>query len=168
MIEQKLKKGEFQKALAVYGQAVKAFQKGDSGKAAELFEAFIEKFPGELEVVDRAKIYLAIIRKQPGSGSSSLKSAEDYCYDGVSRMNDGDFEGALKSLDKALKMKEKEGRTHYLMSNAYCRMGQIDDCLDHLKKAIQKDKEFSVRAQNEPEFKSLWEDKKFKLITRLA
>jgi len=47
-------------------------------------------------------------------------------------------------------------------------MGQADSALELLKKAVQKDKNFSVLAQNEPDFESLWEDKKFKLITKLV
>jgi hypothetical protein len=47
-------------------------------------------------------------------------------------------------------------------------MGQTDDALDCLKKAIQKDRTVTVLAQNEPDFEPLWEDKKFKLIVTLA
>jgi hypothetical protein len=47
-------------------------------------------------------------------------------------------------------------------------MGQPEPALDYLKKAIQKDKLFSTLAQNEPDFEPLWDDKKFKLLTRLA
>jgi hypothetical protein len=47
-------------------------------------------------------------------------------------------------------------------------MGEAETALDLLKKAVQKDKTYAVLAQNEPDFEPLWEDKKFKLITKLA
>jgi hypothetical protein len=47
-------------------------------------------------------------------------------------------------------------------------MGQADEALETLKKAIQKDRSFAILAQNEPDFEALWEDKKFKLITKLV
>jgi len=47
-------------------------------------------------------------------------------------------------------------------------MGKIEECLEHLKKAIQLDKGFSILAQNESDFEIIREDKKFKLITRMT
>jgi tetratricopeptide (TPR) repeat protein len=166
--EQRAKKDEYQRVLASYAQAVKEFHKGDFEKAAELLEAFIEKHPAEREVVDRAQIYLAIARKRPRKESISLKTFEDYYRTAVVRVNQADYEGALRLLDKALEFKENEGQIYYIMADAYCLMGQPETGLDHLKKAIQKDKSFAVLAQNEPDFEALWEDKRFKLLTKLV
>ena len=54
------------------------------------------------------------------------------------------------------------------MADANILMGQVDAALEFLKKAVQKDKNLSILAQNEPDFESLWEDKKFKLIAKLG
>jgi tetratricopeptide (TPR) repeat protein len=97
-----------------------------------------------------------------------LKDFDDYYHWSVIRINQGDYEGALKLLQKALDFKEKEGLVFYLLADVHCLMGQGEPGLDYLKKAIQKDKMFSVLAQNEPDFEHLWDDKKFKLITRLV
>ncbi len=168
MSETKLKKDEYQKALAAYGHAVKEFKKGDFEKAAEAFTAFIEKYPAETEVVDRARSYLAMAQRKPKKEGFSLKTFDDCCLAAVFKINEADFQGALKALEKALEFKTNEGRVYYLMADAYCRLGDADNTLEFLKKAIQKDKMFSVMAQNELDFKPVWEDKKFKLITRLA
>jgi tetratricopeptide (TPR) repeat protein len=166
--EQRSKKDEYQKALAAYGQAVKEFQKGEFEKAAESFKGFMEKFPAEKEIVDRAKTYLAIIQKRPRKDSAPLKDFEDHYRSAIVKINHGDYPGAVKVLEKALEFKEKEGLVYYLLADVHCLMGQSDDALDFLKKAIQKDRQFSVLAQNEPNFELIWEDKKFKLITKLV
>lgn len=166
--EQRSKKDEYQKALAAYGQAVKEFRKGDPQKAAELFDAFIEKYPAEKEVVDRARTYLALTRRASKKDMAPPKTFDDHCRQGVARINMGDYEAAVKVLEKALDFKENEGLVHYLLADARCLMGQADAAMDELKKAIQKDKAYSVLAQNEPDFEALWDDKKFKLIARLA
>lgn len=168
MREQRSKKDEYQKTLSAYGQAVKEFRKGDFEKAADLLQSFIEKFPAESEVVDRAKTYLMIAQKGPKRDASPPKTFDDHCRQAVARMNMGDFEGAVKVLNKALELGENEGLVHYLLADARCLMGQADAAMDDLKKAIQKDKLYSVLAQNEPDFEPLWDDKKFKLIVRLA
>jgi tetratricopeptide (TPR) repeat protein len=166
--EQRSKKDEYQKALAAYGLAVKEFHKGEFEKAAESFKGFIEKFPADREIVDRAKVYLAIAQKRPKKEAVSLKGFEDHYRSAVAKINLRDFAGAVKLLEKALEFKENEGLIHYLLADAHCLMGEADTALDLLKKAIQKDKNYSVLAQNEPDFEPLWEDKKFKLITKLV
>ena len=168
MTEQRAKKDEYQKVLASYAQAMKEFHKGDFEKAAEMLEAFIEKHAVEREVVDRAQTYLAIARKRPRKESVSLKNFEDYYRTAVVRINQGDYDGALRLLEKALEFKENEGRIYYIMADAYCLMGQPETGLEHLKKAIQKDKSFAIISQNEPDFEALWDDKRFKLLTKLV
>jgi tetratricopeptide (TPR) repeat protein len=118
--------------------------------------------------VDRAKSYLAIAQKRPKKESVSLKGFEDHYRYGIVKINQGDHAGAVKILEKALEFKEKEGLVYFLLADVHCLMAQTDTALDYLKKAIQKDRTFSVVAQNEPDFEALWEDKKFKLIVKLV
>ena len=168
MREQRSKKDEYQKALAAFGLAVKEFQKGEFEKAAASFKDFIEKFPADREVVDRAKAYLSIAQKKPKKDSVSLKGFEDHYRYAVAKINQKDYAGALKLLEKASEYKEKEGLINYLAADVHSLTGQVDEALDLLKKAVQKDKNFAVLAQNEPDFEALWEDKRFKLITKLV
>ncbi len=168
MREQRSKKDEYQKALAAFGLAVKEFQKGEFEKAAASFKDFIEKFPADREVVDRAKAYLSIAQKKPKKDSVSLKGFEDHYRYAAAKINQKDYAGALKLLEKALEYKEKEGLVNYLAADVHSLMGQVDEALELLKKAVQKDKNFAVLAQNEPDFEALWEDKRFKLITKLV
>jgi len=166
--EQRSKKDEYQKALAAYGQAIKEFQKGDLEKSAAAFKDFIEKFPADKEIVDRARAYLAIAQKRSKKEGVTLKGFEDHFRYAVARINGKDYPGAVKLLEKALEYKEQEGLVNYMLADAHCLMGQPDEALDLLKKAVQKDKNFAILAQNEPDFEALWEDKKFKLIIKLA
>jgi tetratricopeptide (TPR) repeat protein len=166
--EEKSKKDNYEKALAAYAEAVKEFQKARPEKAQELFRSFLEKYDGEKELVDRARLYLKIIQERGKRESISLKTSDDYFYYSVYKINSGDYEEALKLLEKALTLGEEEGRTYYLMANAYIRLGKNEEALEHLKKAFQKDKFFRIMAQNEMDFEPLWEDKKFKLLTRMT
>ena len=168
MTEQRTKKDEYQKVLTAFGQAVREFHKGDLDKAVLLLEEFIDKHPSEREIVDRARTYLTIARSRPKKETVSPKGFDDYYRWSVVRINQRDFEGALKLLQKALDFKEQEGLVYYLLADVHSLMGQAEPCLDYLKKAIQKDKMFGILAQNEPDFEILWDDKKFKLLVRLA
>lgn len=164
----KAKKDDYQKALTAYNQAMKVFRKGGYEKAAEMLKTLPEKHASEKELVDRARIYIAICKERQKKEKILLKTFDDFYQYSVYRINQGEFKEALKWLEKARQIKPKEGKILYLMADAYCLMGNTEDCLEQLKKAIQIDKYFSILAQNESDFESLKEDKKFKLITRMA
>jgi len=166
--KEKVKKDEYEKAFTAYTQAMRAFHKRDFEKAVELLNAFLDKHASERELVDRAKIYFTICREGQKKEKVQLKTFDDYYQYSVFKINQGDYEEALKLLEKAREMEPQEGKILYLMADAYCKMGQMDQCLEHLKRAIQLDKYFRILAQNEADFEPLWEDKKFKLITRMA
>ncbi len=167
MKEESGKKDSYERALNAYAEAIKEYRKGNWEKAQSLFEAFIGKFGNEKELVDRVNVYLTIIKGKGKRALGTPKTSEECYYFSVYRLNQGQYDEALKWLNKALELKGDEGRVYYLMAEIYCLLGQTDNALEHLKKAIQKDKIYKVMAQNEADFASLWEDKKFKLITKL-
>lgn len=162
------KKDDYQKALNLYSQAIKEFRKGDYEKATASFESLLEKYPEEYELTDRAKVYLTICKRGPKKESISPKTLEDYLFYGQLKINQADYDGALKLLEKALEFRKDEGRIYYLMATAYVQSGRLDDSLEALKKAIQKDKTLAILAQNEPDFEPLWEDKRFKVLVKLS
>jgi len=166
--KEKLKKDAYEKSLAAYGQAMKLFRKGDLAKAQELFKAFLEKHPEEKELVDRAKMYLSISESRLDKESIQLKTFEDYYQYSVYKLNQEDYEQALKLLMKAREKEPKEGKIPYLMSLVHCQMGNVEKCLETLKDAVRLDRYYGILAQNESAFEPIWEDKKFKVITKLA
>jgi len=166
LAEQKQKKSDYEKSLLAYSQAMKAFHKGDYPRAAELLKEFLEKHVSEKELVDRAKVYLSICEEQKIDKGFKLTASDDYYQFGIYKLNQGEYEESLKLLKKAAEMKPKDGKFFYSMADCCCLMGNEDKCLEYLKKAIQLDKYFKILAQNERDFEQLWEDKRFKLITR--
>ncbi len=166
MTDVKSRKDDYQKALAAFGQAMKEFHKGDMEKSVASLKGVIEKFPSERELVDRARIYLTLAQKRPRRDAVSLKTFEDHFQYAVYKINQGDPAAALKILEKALEFKTEEGKVYYLMADAAVLAKDLEPALEHLRKAVQKDKVFSILAQNEPDFEPLWEDKRFKVLVR--
>jgi len=154
--------------VEAYGQAMKVFRKGDYAKAKELFAAFIEKYESEKEIVDRIRIYLALCENRQKKEIVSLKTFEDYYEYAVYKQNQNDYDQTIKLLEKAKELNPKEGKAPYLMALTYCLIKENDKCLESLKDAVHIDKFFGILAQNESGFEPLWEDKKFKVITKMG
>jgi tetratricopeptide (TPR) repeat protein len=166
--KEKVNLDNYEKTLSSYGQAVKAFRRGDCKKAIEYFIAFIEKYPKEKELVDRARIYMKICDDRSKKDTIALKDFDDYYEMGVYRMNQGAYEEALKLFNKALEKDSGEGKIIYLIGKTHYLLGDKNKFLDYLKSAIQVDKSFKIFAQNDMDLEGLKDDKKFKLITKLA
>lgn len=164
----KAKIDSFEKTLSSYSQAVKAFRRGDCSKTKQYFEAFIEKYPLEKELIDRAKIYMKICEDKGKKDDFALKDFNDYYEMGVYNLNKGAYEEAIKLFNKALEKDSDEGKIFYLIGKAHFLMGDKDKFLDNLKSAIQVDKSFKIFAQNDMDIDDIKNDKKFKLITKLA
>lgn len=164
--KERMKKDLYEKTLVAYSQAMKAVRKGDYAKAKELFQAFLEKHNTEKEFVDRAQMYLAICENREKKETISLKTFEDYYEYAVYKLNQRNHDEVIKLLEKAKTQKPKEGKVSYLMALTYCQMEDTEKCLENLKDAVHKDKLFGTLAQNESGFEPLWEDKKFKIITK--
>ena len=164
----KAKVDSYEKALSAYGQAVKAFRRGDCKKAIEYFDAIIEKYPTEREIVDRVRLYMKICEDKAKKDTIALKDFEDYYEMGVYKLNKGEYEEALKLFQKALEKNSDEGKILYLIGKTHYFMGDADKFLDNLKSAIHVDKTFKVFAQNDLDIENIKDDKKFKMITKLA
>jgi tetratricopeptide (TPR) repeat protein len=164
------RKDEYQKALNSYGDAMKSFHQGKNDRAEELLQSFLEKYPQERELSDRARIYLKICQERIGKSRerTTLKSEDDYFYYSVYKINQGDLEGAAKLLEKARDMAPRDGRAYYLSAEVACLLAQTEESLEFLKKAVHLNKVYGVLAQNEADFQPLWDDKKFRVITKLA
>jgi len=168
--DDRAKKDEYQKAMAAFGDAIKDFRKGRFDKAADSLRDVITKFPGEREFGDRARVYIAICeeRLRGPRETAPLRTFEDHCHAGVFKMNLPENEEALKLFEKASKMKPDAAVAHYLTAAVLVRLARTEEALEELTKAIKLDKFYKILAQNETDFEPIWEDKKFKILTRMS
>ena len=166
--KEKKKHDDYEKALNVYKQTIKSFQKGDYQKASEQIKGFMNKFDDEKELCARADVYLKICESRLEDKVEKPKDFEDYFLHAVYQLNSGNLEQALELAKKAEQKQPKEGKIHYLIASIYLKMDKLDQALESLKSAVHIDKFFKIMARNETDFEKLWQDKKFKLITKLT
>ena len=133
-----------------------------------MLEALIEKHASERELVDRAQTYIKICQNISKKEAIPSKTFDDLYENGVFLMNLGRYEDALKLFNKAIEKNPDHAKILYFMAAIYQSMGDTDQSLEFLKKSIQKDKYFKILAQNDSDFEDLREDKKFKILTKLA
>jgi tetratricopeptide (TPR) repeat protein len=160
------KKSRYQEAIKAYDKAVKKFRKGELAESGKLFSGLLDKYGTEIELADRARLYLAICAKKKDKTKLVLKSYDDFIAHGIYLMNEGMFNDALKDFSKAGQLEPKEAKVPYLTAINHILAGNKQESLDSLKNAISLDGNYSVMAQNESDFESIWEDEEFKAVTK--
>jgi tetratricopeptide (TPR) repeat protein len=133
-----------------FDRGVAALQKKKFEEAERNFQDLIEKYADEKELVDRARVYLAICERQK-KARPALTEAEDFYYAAVLEKNRGNVPEAIEHLRHAAK-KNGGGHVDFLLACCYAQSGDPGTALEHLKKAIDEDQRHRILARHDSDF----------------
>jgi tetratricopeptide (TPR) repeat protein len=137
-----------------YERGVTALQKKKVAEAERYFSGLIAKYPEETELVDRARVYLAVCEKQKQRADDALTDPEDYYYAAIVEKNRGNVEAAIEHLKKASK-RNGEDRIFFLLACCYAQRGDAGASLENLRRAIEADDRNRVLARHDRDFDPL-------------
>jgi tetratricopeptide (TPR) repeat protein len=149
---------QYKKAVEAFERAVKTFHKGDKDKARTQFDTVISSFAEERELVDRARTFITVCDRGGGERRNSPKDYEGIVTYGIFLHNNGDYQGAVSSLEKAVEMDPKNDHAHYCLAASYARMGDSRGATRHLKRAISTDPYNRILAISDSDFDALRND----------
>jgi tetratricopeptide (TPR) repeat protein len=150
-----------------HNQAVEKFERGfqalqqrQFGKAAELLRAVLNNYADEKELQERARVYLAICERQ-AVHEVKPRSFEDRLHAATVIVNQGAFDEALAQLRKLENDGPANDYVQYLQSVVYAAVGNAEQALAHLRKAIELAPENLFRAAQDPDLEPLRQDAGF-------
>lgn len=144
---------EQEKAYREFEHAVSVLYKQEYDRARSEIKAIIEKYPQERDLQDRARIYLRVCEARahkPGRGEGA-----DLYLQGLVQYNEGEYEEALKILDRAAKSGPEDGRVVYLTACARLAHGDRDEGMRLLREAVRIDTTNRYRALNDPDLEEI-------------
>jgi hypothetical protein len=141
-------------AVEKFERGFQALQQRQFGKAAELLNAVINNFTDEKELQERARVYLSICDRQIGR-EVKPRSFEDRLNAVTVTLNRGAFDEGLAQLRKLESEASGNDYVQYLLSLAHTAIGNVDQALAHLRKAIELAPENLFRAAQDPDLEPL-------------
>jgi tetratricopeptide (TPR) repeat protein len=151
-----------QHALETFEKAMKALGKHDYERAREHFDALLEGFPEERDLLERARSYRAVceraLEKRP---SFRPKTFDEMLHHGVYLHNRGEYEEALKFLRQAAEIHPRNEHVLYCMAATAARAGDSATALKSLRQAVSAGPANRAQARHDPDFESLREDEEF-------
>lgn len=134
-----------------FDRGVAALQKRKIEEAERHFLDLIQKYPDEKELVDRARVYLAICGRRKQVARPALTEPEDFYYAAVLEKNRGNVAEAIEHLKRAAK-KNGGGKVDFLLACCYAQTGESGVALEHLKRAIEEDQRNRILARHDRDF----------------
>jgi tetratricopeptide (TPR) repeat protein len=148
------------RAVEKFERGFQALQQRQFGKAAELLRAVLNDYADEKELQERARVYLAICERQAGH-EAKPRSFEDRLHAATVIVNRGAFDEALALLRKLENDGPANDYVQYLLTVVYAAVGNAEQALAHLRKAIELAPENLFRAAQDPDLEPLRQDAGF-------
>jgi len=134
-----------------FDRGMAALQKRKFDEAERNFLDLIQKYGGERELVDRARVYLAVCERQKKAAGPALSEPEDFYYAALLEKNRGNVSEAIEHLKNAAK-KNGGGRVDFLLACCYALNGEAGTAVEHLRRAIEEDQRHRVLARHDKDF----------------
>jgi tetratricopeptide (TPR) repeat protein len=150
-----------EKALKEFERGVGHLQRRNYTEALERFQAVLEGYPQEKELLDRAQVYMRICKEMGDRKAPQPKTTDEVFYFGVIKANDADYDEAVKLFERALQESPKDEKIHYLMASTLALKGDRREALSHLTQAIELNATNRIYARNDPDFEPLRDDETF-------
>jgi tetratricopeptide (TPR) repeat protein len=152
----------YQTAVRNFEVGVRAFQKQDYHKAAEVFEKLVDI--DARDVAERAQVHLRLCRQRTGRPAAAPKSAEEYYALGIACLNARDLGHAVEHLSKADKLKPNQDHIQYALAVSHALGGNADVAFAHLEAAFTLRPENRFHARRDEDFQGLTSDPRFRRL----
>ncbi|MGH9366937.1 MAG: tetratricopeptide repeat protein [Thermoanaerobaculia bacterium] len=134
-----------------FDRGVSALQKKKIEEAERHLSELTQKYPDEKELVDRARVYLAVCERQKKGAAPALTEPEDFYYAAVLAKNRGQVTEAIEHLKRAVR-KNGAGKVDFLLACCYAQNGERETAIEHLKRAIEEDQSNRILARHDSDF----------------
>jgi tetratricopeptide (TPR) repeat protein len=150
-------------ALRAFEQGVKIFNRRQFGDARSMFENVLVKYPGDVEIVARAQMYIQVCKQkvEHETKAAAPRNADELYDRGVFALNIGDFTQARAFFEKALGLHPDEPHLLYSLAATHAQTGSHEEALNYLKRSIQIQPRFRSQAYNDADFSGLRDNKQF-------
>lgn len=151
--------GRSNAAFQHYQAAVELVQQTKYDKALAAFEKLLPAAPPE--ILERCRMYIQTCRRQLEHSDLSFASPSERFDYAISQLNTGDYETAREQISKVISDDAEADYAYYGLAVLDSITGRVQDCLDHLAKAIEMNPRNRLQARSDGDFQNMVDDPRF-------
>jgi len=142
-----------------YQAAMLLLQQGKFERALAAFEKLMPTAPPEIK--ERCKMYVTTCHRQLERPSLSFATPEEHYDYAVSQLNTGYYEDAREQFNTILAKHPTADYAFYGLALLDAIIGQSQECLDNLARAIEMNPRNRLQARVDNDFQNMADDPRF-------
>jgi len=155
-------------ALALLEKGIEYIHKRDFKKARAELQTLIQSYPGEAEIVERARTYIRICDREEAAPRKQPTSTDQLYALGILEHNRGNYDEAISYFRRSLEKHPDADYIYYSVAASLARKGDVTGSLENLKKAIELNQDSRIFAKNDADFAALQSEKEFAELVGLS
>ena len=144
-------------AVLLYERGLQALQAKRYREAADTLTRVIAEFPEEIELHERAQLYIRVCQRQFAPLDATPKTPEEQVYAATLALNAGAIDRAVSLLNAAIQQQADNDAAEYMLGVALAIKGDQQGSLRHLARALELNPECRDSLRKEPELEALRE-----------
>ena len=155
-------------AVLLYERGLQALQAKRYRDAADTLKRVIAEFPEEIELHERAQLYIRVCERQLAPLDATPKTPEEQVYAATLALNAGAVDRAVSLLNAALQQHADNDAAEYMLGVALATKGDQQGALQHLGRALELNPDCRDAMRKEPELEALRETEALQALLAAA
>jgi len=155
-------------AVLLYERGLQALQAKRYREAADTLKRVIAEFPEEIELHERAQLYIRVCQRQLAPLDATPKTPEEQVYAATLALNAGAVDRAVSLLNAAIQQQADNDAAEYMLGVALAAKGDQQGSLRHLARALELNPDCRDSLRKEPELEALRETEALQALLAAA
>jgi tetratricopeptide (TPR) repeat protein len=155
-------------ALALLEKGIEHIYKKDYKKARAELKTLLETYPGEMDIIARARSYMQICDREEALQKKPAITADQLYALGVLEHNKANYDKAVSYFLQSIESHPDADYIYYSVAASLAMKGDLKESLNHLRKAVALNEESRIYAKNDSDFSSLHTQKEFLELVGLS
>jgi tetratricopeptide (TPR) repeat protein len=155
-------------AVLLYERGLHALQAKRYRDAADTLRRVIAEFPEEIELHERAQLYIRVCERQLAPPDDTPKTPEEQVYAATLALNSGAVDRAVSLLNAVLQRHVDNDAAEYMLGVAMATKGDQQGAMRHLARALELNPDCRDSLRKEPELESLRETPELRALVAAA
>ena len=148
-------------ALAMLGKGIELIFQKDFKKARTELKALLESYPGELDILARARSYIQICDREEANLKKQPVSSDQLYALGVMEHNKANYDAAISYFLQSLEKHPNADYIYYSVAASQALKGDLVQSIENLQKAVELNEDSRIYAKNDADFAVLQTKKEF-------
>jgi tetratricopeptide (TPR) repeat protein len=155
-------------ALALLEKGIECIYRGDFKKAREELKRLLETYPGEIDILARARSYIQICDREEATQKKPPATTDQLYALGVVEHNKANYDRALSYFLQSLEIHPDADYIYYSVAASLAMKGNLPESMENLRKAVALNEDSRIYAKNDADFSALQDQEEFMELVGLG